>query len=99
MNATCGMPKIKYNKLKLLFLIETKGSPMEKTKKIIAIVGIVFLIGSYISTLVASMLHSSFATGLFKASLFCSLVVPLILYGYILIYRYFSGKHHEDDEE
>ncbi|MDO5521173.1 MAG: hypothetical protein Q4G58_11840 [bacterium] len=93
---------MKYNEGKLFtknqaFRIQ-KGNAMEKSKKIVAIVGIVFLIGSYITTFVASLMHSSFAHGLFKASLFCSLVVPIILYGYILIYKYFSGKDHSDEE-
>ncbi|MDO5294026.1 MAG: hypothetical protein Q4F05_14900 [bacterium] len=72
---------------------------MEKSKKIVAIVGIIFLVGSYITTFIAALMHSTFAHGLFKASLFCSLVVPLILYGYLLIYKYFARKNQQDDEE
>ena len=71
---------------------------MEKTKRVLAIIGIVFLLGSYITTLVASLMHSEFAKNLFVASLFCSLAVPLILYGYMLIYKYFSNRDKQRNE-
>lgn len=77
--------------------IKKKGILMQKTKKVIAIIGIVFLVGSYLSTLIASLMHSEFAHGLFIASMFCSIAVPLVLYGYMLIYKYFSSRDKEEE--
>lgn len=71
---------------------------MQKTKKVLAIVGIIFLVGSYITTFIASLLHSEFAHGLFIASMFCSIAVPLVLYGYLLIYKYFAGRDHDQEQ-
>ena len=68
---------------------------MEKTKRILALFAIIFLAGSYISSLVAALMHSEFAHGLFVASMFCSMAVPLVLYGYLLIYKYFVNKDNE----
>lgn len=68
---------------------------MEKTKRFLAIFTIVFLAGSYISSLVAALMHSEFAHGLFVASMFCSMAVPLVLYGYLLIYKYYANKDNE----
>ena len=60
---------------------------MEKSKRIVAIIAIIILVASYITTLVAALIDSPFAAKLFQASLFCSCVVPIVIYGYILIIR------------
>ncbi len=69
---------------------------MNKTKRILAIIAIVLLVGCYITTLIAALIGSDATQGLFMASLFCSIGLPIILYGYMLIIKYLKSKSGSD---
>lgn len=69
-----------------------------KGKRIAAVIGIVVLVGMYLVTLVAAVTSSPSSPQLFKASLYCTMVVPVLLYGYQLIYRVLK-KYREDREK
>ena len=60
---------------------------MKKTKRILAIIGIVLLAGMYISTLVFAFIDHSKTMWLLKSSIACTILVPVLLYAYNLIYR------------
>lgn len=59
-----------------------------KLKRILAIIGVIILAGMYILTLVFSLIRGEMAWDLFKASIYCTLIIPIFLYAYILIYKY-----------
>ena len=65
---------------------------MKKGKRILAIIGIVILVGMYVTTLIASIIQTEFAQSLFFASLYCTFIVPVVIYGYELIYKVVKGK-------
>lgn len=69
---------------------------MQKGKRIIAMLGLIVLVGLYITTFVASLFHSTFSSQLFMASLYCSFIVPIMIYVYTLIYRVFKGDKKND---
>lgn len=69
---------------------------MNKTKRILAIIAIVVLVGCYITTLIAALIGSDATQGLFMASLFCSIGLPIILYGYMLLFKYLKSKSESD---
>lgn len=60
---------------------------MKKTKKILALVGAILLVILYLSTLIFALMESDLAADLLKASLICTVVIPVLIYGYILVYR------------
>lgn len=56
---------------------DRKTSPF---KRILAICGIAILAGMYIVSLIASFFNSEFAHSLFIASLYCSFIIPVVIY-------------------
>ena len=68
-----------------------------KLKRIFAVIAVILLVGLYVSTLIFALLGSPEANYLFKASIFCTVIIPVILYGYILIYKIFNHREHKDD--
>lgn len=60
---------------------------MKKRKQILAWIGIILLVAMYLCTLIFSLMKSDAAYGLFRASVACTIIIPVLLYAYILIYR------------
>lgn len=72
--------------------------PMKKIKRIIALAGAVLLAGMYISTLVFALLDRSETMGLLKASIVCTVVLPVLLYAYTLVYKITKGGGSGNDD-
>lgn len=66
---------------------------MKKTKQILAITGIVILVGMYVATLVLALVDSTAKMGMFKGSIALTIFVPVVIYGYTLVYKFFAGKN------
>lgn len=60
---------------------------MKKTKRILALVGVVILLALYILTFLFSLMNSELARGLFGASFACTFIVPVVLYACMLFYK------------
>lgn len=71
---------------------------MKKTKRILAITGVVLLILMYISTLVFAFIDHTKSQGLLKASIACTILVPVLLYAYSMFYKLAHKDNAEDDE-
>lgn len=61
-------------------------------KRILAILGIVLLVGLYLSTLIFSLIGSELAFTLLKASILLTIAVPCLLYAMILVYNFVKKK-------
>lgn len=61
---------------------------MKKARQIAAIIGIVLLVGMYVATLITALFASEYAHGMFMASLFSSLVVPVMIYMFMQFYKW-----------
>ncbi len=68
---------------------------MKNFKRFIALICAVLLILMYVSTLVFAFIDHSKSLGLLKASVACTILVPVMSYAYILIYRLI---HRNDDD-
>lgn len=68
---------------------------MKKVKRIAALIGVIFLLSLYITTFIAAFTSSDHSMALFQASLYCTIIVPIMWYAYILIYRLLK-KYNED---
>ncbi|WP_461810599.1 hypothetical protein [Faecalimonas sp.] len=70
---------------------------MKKTKRILAIIGVILLISLYGSTLLFAFIDTSKSLGLFKTSIALTILVPVLLYAYSLIYK--ITKRQDNNEE
>ncbi len=64
-------------------------------KRVLAIIGIVLLLAMYLVAFIASLFHTTFASQLFMASLYCTLAVPLILWVYLKCYEWAKNSNKE----
>ena len=60
---------------------------MKKMKQILALTGALLLFSMYAATLVLALIGSDRALTLLKAAIVCTVIVPVLLYAYILVYR------------
>lgn len=72
---------------------------MKKTKKIFAMAGVVLLAGLYLATLVCAITDKSQTMGMFKASVFATVIIPILLWTYQFIYRLITKKNASDSEK
>jgi len=70
-----------------------------KLKRIIALAGVALLVLMYLSTLIFSLMRGELAETLFKASIYCTLIIPVFLYMYGMFYKYFQHKGEELRDE
>ena len=67
---------------------------MNKVKRIAAIIGIVLILSMYVISFVSAIFASEHAAGLFMASIFCTVVIPIMIWFFIIVYQ---RVHREDD--
>ena len=73
-------------------VIKLERIPYMKSKRILALTGAVILIALYVSSIISALMDSPLAENLLLASLFCTIVIPAVLYGYAVALRYFKKK-------
>lgn len=71
---------------------------MKKTKRIAALIGAILLIALYLSTLLFALIQSPVADELLKASIAATILVPVILYGLLLLTRLMKGESDDPEE-
>ncbi len=64
-----------------------KGAIMKKAKRILALTGAILLVCLYAATLVFALMDSPAASGLLKAAVAATILVPVLLYAFILVAR------------
>ena len=62
-----------------------------------SIVMCVLLVGMYVASFVAAIFAKPQAHGLFMASVGMTIMIPLLLYAYTIIYRVIHPEVHEED--
>lgn len=66
---------------------------MKKVKRILAIIGVVLLAGLYLSTLIFAIIDSDDTMTLLKASIYSTIVVPVLIWAYGLVYRLLKNHY------
>ncbi len=73
---------------------------MKKLKRIFAILTVVFLLSLIGINVYAAFTASPNSHALFQASLYSMVVIPIMIYGYIIVYRllkrYAKDKNHTE---
>ena len=72
---------------------------MQKLRRILALLGVVILVGMYVITLVFALSSSPNASNMLMASIVCTVIVPCLLYGMILITRVLDNRHLSDRDK
>ena len=71
---------------------------MKKLKRILALIGVILLAALYVSTLVFALMDSPAAGGMFRASVAATILVPVLLYAYIMIARLLKERRQDEDD-
>ena len=72
---------------------------MKKAKRILALTGVVLLVALYLVTLVLAIFASPATKGWLMASLACTVVVPCLIYGMILIARVLDNRNQNTEDK
>lgn len=68
-------------------------------KRIAALAGIVLLLGMYASTLIFALMGGPNAQALLMGSIYCTIAVPILLYGMSLVAKSLKGKGVREENE
>lgn len=72
---------------------------MNKLKRILALIGAILLICMYTATLVFALIDSPTADALLKASIAATILIPVLLYAFILIARLLKDRGNDQDRD
>lgn len=67
-------------------------------KRIFCLVLVVLLLTLYATTFIVSVFTTKETGGLFMACLFSTVMFPILLYGYQIIFKVLQDKKEDDDE-
>lgn len=65
---------------------------MKKMKQIMAWIGIIVLVGLYVVTFILGVTGNEATQGLLMASIACTVIVPCLMYGMMLIAKVLKGN-------
>lgn len=68
----------------------------EKIKRILALIGVVLLAGLYLITLVLAFIDPTATKEWLRTSISATLVIPVLLYAYIMVYKLLKKKDEEE---
>ncbi len=69
---------------------------MKKIKRILALLVVILLLSLYGLTFFASLTASPNQNALFMASLYCTAVIPIMIFAYSLVYKIVKRRAKED---
>ena len=58
-----------------------------KIKRVVALLGVVILVGLYLITLIPAFVDPTASKDWLKASIICTIIIPVFFYAYLLVYR------------
>ena len=72
---------------------------MKKMKRILALLGAVILAGLYLIVLILGLTASPAARNMLMAAIACTVIIPCLLYGMILITRVLDNRKLSDKDK
>ena len=61
---------------------------MKNLKRLLALIGVILLAGMYILTLIFALTDNSAAGNMLMASLFGTVIIPVLIYAILLVYKW-----------
>lgn len=71
----------------------------KKVKQILAIIGIVVLVGLYVSTIVCALSSSDNFMNLLLASVYATVIIPVLIWAYSFIYKLLKKDQDADEKK
>ena len=71
---------------------------MKKVKQILAMIGVIVLVGLYVATIVCAVSASENFMNMLMASIYASVVMPVLIWAYSFIYKLIK-KNSEDKKD
>lgn len=71
---------------------------MKKVKQILAILGVIALIGLYLSTLVCALSKNPNYANMLSASIYATIIIPVLIWAYSFVYKLLK-KHYSSDSD
>jgi len=68
-------------------------------KRIAAIIGIILILSLYIMVMVSAFITKADSPGLFAAAFFCSIVIPIMIWWFIAVYKWVHKKPDNDGSD
>ena len=59
----------------------------KKLKRILALAGVIILVGLYLITFILAFVDPTESKNWLKASIVCTIMIPVFFYSYLLVYR------------
>ena len=69
---------------------------MKKVKQILALIGVILLAALYVTTLILAITDNSGTMNMFFASVVATIIIPVLIWAYTLIYRLSRGNKDSD---
>ena len=69
---------------------------MDKVKRILAMIGVIILVGMYIGTLICALSASENFMSMLMASIYASLIIPVIIWAFTHFAGLFSRKGSDE---
>lgn len=70
---------------------------MKKGKRIAAIIGVIAILSLYVASMLLGIFASDKYPGLFLASTFLAVIVPIMIYCFVAVYRYVHKNDKPND--
>lgn len=71
---------------------------MKKAKRILALIGAILLIAMYLITLILAIFASPATKGMLMAAIGCTIVLPCLLYGMMLIAKVLDNRNQDSQD-
>lgn len=71
---------------------------MKKAKQILAIIGVILLVGLYVSTLVCALFGDDNFMDLLMASVYATFVIPVLIWAYTFFYKLIKKDDSEKED-
>lgn len=71
---------------------------MKKTKRILAIIGVILLIGLYLSTLFCALFAEENLMSLLMTSIYATFVIPVLIWVYTFVYKLIKKDRNNNDQ-
>lgn len=72
---------------------------MQKAKRIFALIGVILLVGMYVVTLVLGLMASPATQNMLMASIACTVIIPCLIYGMMLVARVLDNRGNSDSKK
>lgn len=72
---------------------------MKKIKQALALCGVILLVAMYIITLILAITDNSRTMNMFFASVVATIMIPVLIWAYALIYRLTHSDKSQDDKK